>query len=686
MSTPVGFERWEPGHPWGDVLYADGSSTPVPDPDGSIEAETKKYGAQQNAMPKVTPPPTSTPSLTGAADPLSVAPPPPPPAAPGIQDIPPPPPPPPRPGTLAMPATAPLSATERASVTAATTPSPQDLAALGGPPVAAPGATAPAPAGAAPATPAAQALSAAGVAIPAAPTAAPASPAGGAARNPAEESIRALAPGLIAHTAEAKTEGPDAQSSQNILDTAGESLLLRGKGISEQVAAGAATNQDDAAQANQAYFDAWRARNQALGDEAAATRARDEASSRLTQAQQRPIQPHADFSDFGVAISLLGAAAGGMAEGLSGGRLKNTTLDMLQELTRNWIETQKVNKGALVTDLERVLGDKNAALSLAQSKIKTSLADEADSRKRFARSAAAMRELGATASTLRAQALDDYNKSQALVMGHVATNVGFAAPKPVGPGVVKLDNPTTRELASLGITPDAWDKGLGENVSAGKESSTIAQAALATKQVDSDIALLDSIRTANGGTLPTKGVVNIPKALIPTLSRLGYQPGMQAEQVTGLINTYLTQKAKSYGGTITESDRESAGLEFGTSGEGFMRGLQRLRDANNKGITTALEKKFPGVGQQALEILLRRTSASVTPGIAQPAVDPFEKGNVTETGPATPTFAETPDEQQMRQEQQQRQADRKELLAQPDVAKQQQERDRLPAAVRYAPF
>lgn len=685
MSTPVGFERWEPGHPWGDVLYADGSRTPVPDPDGSIEAETKKYGAQQNAMPKVAPPPTSTPSLTGGADALSVAPPPPPPAAPGIQDIPPPPPPPPRPGTLAMPATAPLSATERASVTAATTPSPQDLAALGGPPVAAPGATAAAPPGAAPgapATPAAQALSAAGVAIPAA----PAPPAGGAARNPAEESIRALAPGLIASTASVQAQGPDAQSSQNILDTAGESLLLRGKGISEQVAAGAATNQDEAAQANQAYFDAWRARNQALGDEAAATRARDEASSRLTQAQQRPIQPHADFSDFGVAISLLGAAAGGLAEGLSGGRLKNTTLDMLQELTRNWIETQKVNKGALVTDLERVLGDKNAALSLAQSKIKTSLADEADSRKRFARSAAAMRELGATASTLRAQALDDYNKSQALVMGHVATNVGFAAPKPVGPGVVKLDNPTTRELASLGITPDAWDKGLEQAVSAGREAPTIAQTAITTKQIDADVALLDSIRKANGGTLPTKGVVNIPQALVPTLSRVGYQPGMAAEQVTGLLNTYLTQKAKSYGGVITESDRESAGLEFGTSGEGFLRGMQRLRDANNKGITTALEKKFPGVGQQALEILLRRTSASVTPGIAQPAVDPLEVQNVTETGPATPTFAETPDEQQMRQEQQQRQADRKELLAQPDVAKQQQERERLPAAVRYAPF
>jgi hypothetical protein len=153
-----------------------------------------------------------------------------------------------------------------------------------------------------------------------------------------------------------------------------------------------------------------------------------------------------------------------------------------------------------------------------------------------------------------------------------------------------------------------------------------------------------------------------------------------------LINTYLTQRAKSYGGVITESDRESAGLEFGTSGEGFMRGLQRLREANNKGITTALEKKFPGVGQQALEILLRRTSASVTPGIAQPSPAPFETQNVTETGPQAPAFAPTPLELENRAAVARRQSDRKELLAQPDVAKQQEESARLPAAVRYAPF
>jgi hypothetical protein len=109
---------------------------------------------------------------------------------------------------------------------------------------------------------------------------------------------------------------------------------------------------------------------------------------------------------------------------------------------------------------------------------------------------------------------------------------------------------------------------------------------------------------------------------------------MQAEQVNGLINTYLTQKAKGYGGTITNGDRESAALEFGASGDGFMRGLARLRDANNAGIRTALAKVFPGREQPALNILLERSSEGATGGVPNPPVAPLEKQNVAPAAPA----------------------------------------------------
>ncbi len=158
------------------------------------------------------------------------------------------------------------------------------------------------------------------------------------------------------------------------------------------------------------------------------------------------------------------------------------------------------------------------------------------------------------------------------------------------------------------------------------------------------MADLQSIMAANGGTLPTKGLINIPQALVPTLSRAGYRPGMQAEDVTKIINTYLTQKAKSYGGVITQSDRDSAALEFGSSGEGFVKGMVRLRDANNAGIRGALSQVFPGREQQALNILLERASEGTTPGVPSPAVAPFEKQNVEMTGPperpSTPTNLE----------------------------------------------
>src|SRR3989304_2471946 len=159
----------------------------------------------------------------------------------------------------------------------------------------------------------------------------------------------------------------------------------------------------------------------------------------------------------------------------------------------------------------------------------------------------------------------------------------------------------------------------------------MAMAATTTKQIDADISLLQSLAAANGGTLPTKGLLNVPQALIPAVSRAGYKPGMQADEALALINTYVTQRAKSYGGVITESDRASAVKEMGASGESFIRSLERLRTANNNGVRTALSQQFPGAGQQMLDILLDDSGSYE--GIPNPPEAPFEKQNVTETGP-----------------------------------------------------
>jgi hypothetical protein len=604
MSTPIGFERWEPGHPWGDVVYSDGSRSSVADPDGSIEADARRFGAQYNAQPAPPRPPQVEPPLSGAAAPTLA------PSTPS-PDVPPAPP---------LPSGAPLSAAERAPLV----PSAADLAPLQQP---APGARPSLPSTGQSVT--ARVLADNGVDPGSLPRAgAPGGMGMGSdpsGISPALAAVQQHAPQLLPSKGDVKYEGPDQQTAEGVRAASDLALTQRGQGITDLTQAKGLGVQTEAGAANEAYFAGWQQQQQALGATAAAQKARDEAASKLYQVKQTPIADHPDFPDWFVAASILGGIAGGFNQGFTGGAYKSTTVDNLTRLIGDWRENQRYNKSNLVATLEQQLGDRDAALGAASAKLKESFAQMADAKARFARTPAAMAELKATADTMRAQALDEWGKTQTLVMGKASESLSLA------PGKGGASNVIQARLRALGITPEQYTKGLDGKVSSGDNSPTIAQAATATKQIDADIALLESIKAANGGTLPTKGVINIPQALIPTLSKLGYQPGMAAEQTNGLINTYLTQKAKGYGGTITQSDRESAALEYGVSGDGFMRGLQRLRDTNNNGIRTALSQHFPGAGQQVLDVLLD-DSASYG-GVPSPPTAPFEKQNVAPAGP-----------------------------------------------------
>lgn len=655
-NTPVGFERWEPGAPWGDVIYSDGSRTSVHDPDGGIEAEAKQYGARYNAQPTPEPAPAAEPALTGAASPpLPPSTPSPPPAPP-------------------LPSGAPLTEAERAPLQ----PRPEELQTLRQ---------------SLPSTeqsPTARALADNGIDPAALPRRQPAPAAGapglgapppqGGPISPALAAVQAHAPQLVAQKGDVKYEGPDRQTATNVREAADASLLMKGRAITEGTQAKGQTLQDQAGQANQAYFEGMAAQQRTMGANAALQKARDQAASKLATAKATPIADHPDFPDWFVATSIFGALAGGFAEGYSGGRYKSTTLPMINELVTNWRETQRFNRSGLIDSLTQQLGDADAALLAGTSKLKDELAGIAEAKSRFARTTEGMRELKATADSLRAQALDDWGKAQTLVMGKESASLSMGAPEQ-GPGAL---NPIQARIRALGYTPEQYTKGLNGKVREGDTSPTIAQAATTTKQIDADIAMLQSIMAANGGTLPTKGVINIPQALIPTLARLGYTPGMQADQALALINTYVTQKAKSYGGVITESDRESAIKEMGSSGEGFIGALTRLRDANNNGVRTALSQQFPGAGQAMLDILLD-DSASYG-GIPSPPVVPFEKQNVEHTGPKEETFPETAAEKENREAVEKRQEARKELLERPEVKQQQEERERLPIGVRFSPF
>ena len=662
-STPIGFERWEPGAPWGDVVYSDGSKTSVHDPDGTIEAEAKQYGARYNAQPKPDPAPIPEPALTGAASPPL------PPSTPS---------PPPAP---ALPSGKPLTETEKAPLQ----PSPAELGALERalPPPGLPSTEQ---------SPTARALADNGIdpnslprrqAAPAAgATGLGAPPPQGGAISPALAAVQQHAPQLVAQKGDVKYEGPDSQTATNVREAADASLLLKGRAITEGTQAKGQTLQEQAGQANQAYFEGMAASQRTMGANAALQKARDAAASKLATAKAQPIADHPDFPDWFVATSIFGALAGGFAEGFSGGRYKSTTLPMINELVSNWRETQRFNRSGLIDSLTQQLGDADAALLAGTSKLKDELAGIAEAKARFARTTEGARELKATADSLRAQALDEWGKAQTLVMGKESASLSMGAPEQGRGG---LQNPIIARIRALGITPEQYDAGLNAKVKEGENSPTIRMAATATRQINADIALLESLRAANpGGTLPTKGAINIPEAFIPVLSRLGYKPGMEADKTLAIINTYVTQRAKSYGGVITESDRESAIKEMGASGESFIAALGRLRDANNRGMADALAQKFPGAGQHVLNILLDDSSTNT--GVPTPAIVPFEKQNVEHAGPKEQEFPETPTEKENREAVEQRQESRKELLERPEVKAQEEERQRLPIGVRFSPF
>lgn len=307
------------------------------------------------------------------------------------------------------------------------------------------------------------------------------------------------------------------------------------------------------------------------------------------------------------------------------------------------IEIQKQQKDSMVSNLTRQLGSAQQAESHFRASVRGLALDRLENNLKA-------QGVDAQYSDLIQAARDDVDaidaNARAASYGKPGTaKYTFGQPKPgAGAGGVALNNPTVQELKGLGISQDAWTKGLNGKVVAGENSPTITQAVTTTKQIDSDIATLDALAAANGGTLPKKGVINIPDVLVRPLSALGYKPGMQAEEVNQLVNKYVNQQARSYGGAITDSDRDAAEKETGQTTEGTMRYLEGLRKKNNDAVAAALTQQFPGVGQKALDILLRE--AGGTKGIPRSKIKPFDahNGPAATASPADPSAPGAPAE------------------------------------------
>lgn len=604
-AVPIGFERWDPGHPWGDVIYDDGSRTSVPDPDGSIEAEASAMGARFNAMPKAAPTPVPQPSVTGAASP------------------------PLQPSTPSPDVPAPAPTADRGPPPPAQ-PSAQPLGQSAAPTPRQPLPLGPAPFGANPSTaqsPAARAVADQGID--------PNSlrPGGAQGGSPAARAVLAHAPNLMATTGEVSSEAPDQQTQSGVRAASDAALSLRGQSINENLQAQAQNLNDQARQANVDYLRAWPKQLMAQADEAAAQKARDNAAAQLAKVRATPLDNHPDFPEWMVVTSLLGGIAGGFNQGFTGGAYKSTTPGVLHQLVSEWADNQRFNKSQLLQGLEEQLGDKNAALAAAKAGLHEAIANVADSQARYARTVQSARELSAAAKASRATALDEWGKTQTIVAGKESEKATMA---------FGLNNEITQALAQQGVSPQMYDAGLSKKIVGGGDNAlTLNQAIDLGLQLDSDIDTLNSLAAANQGTLPGKGLIKIPEALVGPLAKLGIRQGMQAEQVRQIYQEYLVKNAKQMGSRINPQELEISGETLGATTAAFMRQLARLQTENDRAISSTAEQAWPGAGQQVLDIHRRGTAA--VRGIAHIHAIPFEATNAPEAPPVDKPPMENPE-------------------------------------------
>jgi len=194
----------------------------------------------------------------------------------------------------------------------------------------------------------------------------------------------------------------------------------------------------------------------------------------------------------------------------------------------------------------------------------------------------------------------------------------YAQPKPMGPGKWAPTDQESQALSAL-LGPkweESFEKGMNSKVVAGENGASVQQAIPMIHEMDQDIATLKSLAAANGGTIPTKGLIKVPEALRGVSARMGLKDGMAAEEANQLMHGYVLKKARSYGGAVTEPDFENASKEFGTSGDGFLRGVERMRGAVANGTRQALVTHFRGHAQPVLQIAMGAYAKA--PGVVAP--------------------------------------------------------------------
>lgn len=342
-------------------------------------------------------------------------------------------------------------------------------------------------------------------------------------------------------------------------------------------------------------------------------RIRKATSDKMLSASKRPENYTALFSDSNgafTAFAVLASMFGGLAQGASGGRIDNEGMNSVFALLDADVQGQRNDKESILNEYARQLGDLDAASSLLRADMSEALAKEAENMKRSDMAADVLSRIDAGKKLLLADAADKRSAAEAAVMRQVATQQTdrFVAGTPGGVSIGFAMGP----VDAARFDAAGGQKALKELEAAklGGEGSTTVGGAIADFQDVSNIEnFLQAMAAANNGTIPTAGLIDFDR--IDTLrnagAKLGFKGKEDAARVVSKLQGLISRKARSYGGPITEADVANAVKEIGTNSATIFGTLEDMkRDYNNRISVKAGAHSLNGDGEVLLQQLLQR--------------------------------------------------------------------------------
>jgi hypothetical protein len=173
------------------------------------------------------------------------------------------------------------------------------------------------------------------------------------------------------------------------------------------------------------------------------------------------------------------------------------------------------------------------------------------------------------------------------------------------PAQLMMIDQTDQMLKMAGVDPEDYRKFTLEKTG-NTNSRTVAQSIQFVKDLDQDAASLRALAQEYGGQLPGTGNIDFGRSSL--MRNIGARFGMKGYVDAGdawrIINRQLTNKAKTFGGVMTESDVKRAESETGVTAQQILDTMRSVRATANGELMGVAEGYFRGRSQFVMDTLL----------------------------------------------------------------------------------